>query len=363
MQRWSAISSGEAGSLLLTGGAGFFGEHLARRLVGDGWRVRVLDHADEPAWSTPLGVSYGRGDVNDAAEVAAAVDGVDAVVHAAFARPGQAKETLRSVNVGGTRKVLSAARAAGCRRVVLVSSTIVDRPLRPHPVLREAAGSRLYDYRQSRREAEEEALAAAGPEMSVALARPKTFLGPGGVTAFAGVFELVRQGRTVPLPGRGDNRYQLLDVRDLAAGLALLAASPASGTFSFGASTFGTVAEDLARLVAHAGTGARLRPLPASFARAGLNLLELVGVSPLSEWHHHCARGRDGVVDISPAVEALGWTPLRSNVDALVAAYDWYVAAADGGGSPRPIPTGHRRLVRAGSALLSSRRPGRRRTW
>src|SRR5437763_16392971 len=98
----------------VTGGAGFLGLHLARRLLGDGHDVRTLDVGplDDP--ELERSVDELRGDVRDGGRVGELVDGADVVVHAAAALPIQAsRAAIRSVNVGGTENALLAARDAG----------------------------------------------------------------------------------------------------------------------------------------------------------------------------------------------------------------------------------------------------------
>ena len=163
------------------------------------------------------------------------------------------------------------------------------------------------------------------------------------------IFDLVRRGRPVPLLGTGQNRYQLLDVRDLADGICLLGTSGAEGIFFFGAREFGTVRDDLHALLDHARTGAHLRYIPSRWARAALRVMELAGMAPLSEWHYLSARGEDSIVDTSRAEQELGWRPGRSNGQALREAYDWYVATVRSRGqaaATHPVPLAHRALQR-----------------
>lgn len=128
-------------SVLVTGGAGFIGSHLAAALVENGERVRVLDsvamgnRANESANSSEIEVV--EADVRDAAAVRKAVEGVDVVFHlaadASVPRSISDPGTCYDVNVTGTLNVLSAARAAGCRRLVFASSSAVygDDPALP----------------------------------------------------------------------------------------------------------------------------------------------------------------------------------------------------------------------------------------
>jgi dTDP-L-rhamnose 4-epimerase len=124
--------------LLITGGAGFIGSHLARRALADGWRVRIVDalvpqvHGDSaqlPDWMSSECEFLG-GDVRDADLMQRAVDGVDAVAHlAADTGTGQSMYAVQKyvdVNVGGTAVLLEALqRATACRRLVVASSRAV----------------------------------------------------------------------------------------------------------------------------------------------------------------------------------------------------------------------------------------------
>jgi nucleoside-diphosphate-sugar epimerase len=333
--------------VLITGGTGFLGTQLVSRFQADGARVRILDLHEWADPECPAPDEQVVADVRDPAAAGEASRDVEVVVHAAFASPRQSRTILRSVNVDGTRSILEAACARGVRRVVLISSTIVDWPARTHPLFADAPLSRLDAYRASRVEAEQIALDYGRRGLSVALVRPKTFIGPGRTSAFALLFELIRRGQPVPVLGDGRHRYQLLDIRDLAGGVHKLAGAGGSGVFCLGATRFTTVREELEALIASAGTAARLRFIPRPLARGLLRAMELAAITPLSEWHYRSAHGEDSVVDVSRAETELGWRPAHSNLEALVDAYRWYVQEAERAGAApptHPIPLTHRGL-------------------
>jgi nucleoside-diphosphate-sugar epimerase len=333
--------------VLITGGAGFLGTHLARTFRREGAQVRLLDLEADRGGGLDPAVEHVAGDVRDPRAVADALDGIDVVVHAAFASPRHPALAMRGVNVEGTRNVCEQAMAQGVRRVILISSTIVTKPARAHPILREAPLSRLDTYRASRAEAERVADEYRVRGLQVAVVRPKTFVGPERVGAFAIIFEWIRLGRPVLVLGSGRNRYQLLDTRDMAEGIRLLAGADAQGLFLFGARDFRTVREDLQALLDHAGTDARLRFVPGRLAGCALRGMELAAIVPLSEWHYMSAAGKDSMADISRATLELGWRPERSNAQALIEAYDWYVASMHATGTARtthPVPLVHRAL-------------------
>jgi nucleoside-diphosphate-sugar epimerase len=309
----------------ISGGAGFLGLHLARRLLADGHQVRTLDVAPLNDPGLEASVEELQGDVRDRDRVDRLVADADIVVHAAAALPIQAsRDSIRSVNVTGTEHVLQAARAAGAKRVVFISSTAVYGVPEKHPIEEDDPLVGVGSYGESKIDAE--ALCrVAGVETTII--RPKTFIGPERLGVFEILFDWIREGRRIYILGKGHNRYQLLAVEDLVDAVVRAADAPeaAGETFNVGATEFGTVRSDLQALIDHAGSTSRLRPVPVKPAEVALRGLELLRVSPLAEWHYKTAH-RDSFVDVSKAQRLLGWEPRLSNRDALVATYDWYLA-------------------------------------
>jgi nucleoside-diphosphate-sugar epimerase len=305
----------------ITGGAGFLGLQLARRLLADGHEVRSLDTAPLDDAELERSVEELRGDVRDADAVRRACAGADVVVHAAAALPIQAsRASIRAVNVDGTANVLEA--AAG--RVVFISSTAVYGVPEKHPIEEDDPLVGVGWYGESKIDAERLCRVAATETVIV---RPKTFVGPERLGVFEILFDWIREGRRIYTLGKGLNRYQLLAVEDLVDAIVRAATVPdaANDVFNVGAKEFGTVRSDLQALIDHAGSDSRLTPLPVKPAELVLRALELARVSPLAEWHYKTAH-RDSFVDVAKAERILGWAPRLSNEQALIETYDWYLA-------------------------------------
>lgn len=335
--------------VLITGGAGFLGSHLCRLLGERGKAVRIFDRVDPPAWCFAPHVEYVRGDLTQSGSLRKALEGAHTVIHAAFASGRADAATIRRVNIEGTAELCRQAAESGVSRLVLISSTIAARAAQPHPFLRNSGLGTLDAYRESRAEAERIVLGSHGAALATAVARPKTFIGPGRLSAFTIVMDWIRTGRPVLLMGSGRSRYQLLDIADMAEGIGLLADSRAGGIFCFGAEEFGTLREDLEALIDHAATGSRIRTMPGGLARGALRLMDLAGFVPASELHHMSAADRDSMVDTSRARVELGWRPAFSNRAALQRAYDWYIqtlATQSSAPSIHPVPASHRMLRR-----------------
>ena len=315
----------------ISGGAGFLGLHLARKLVAEGHEVRTLDLAPLDDAELEHSVEELRGDVRDPGAAARLVDGADVLVHAAAALPIQAsRESIRSVNVEGAAVTLAAALEARVGRTVLISSTAVYGIPKHHPLREDAPLVGVGHYGESKIEAERVARRAGRRGLEVVILRPKTFIGPERLGVFEILFDWIREGRRIPILGDGSNRYQLLAVEDLVEATVSAASAEVAGeTFNIGATDFGSVRSDLEGLIAHAGSRSRLRPVPAKPAELALRTLELARLSPLAEWHYRTAH-RDSYVDVSKAQKLLGYAPRLSNEQALCETYDWYLANREG---------------------------------
>jgi nucleoside-diphosphate-sugar epimerase len=309
----------------ISGGAGFLGLHLSRRLLADGHDVRTLDVVPLDDAELERSVDELRGDIRDRDSVGKLVAGADVVVHAAAALPIQASHgSIRSVNVGGTENVLRAADDSGVRRVVFISSTAVYGVPEKHPIEEDDPLVGVGSYGESKIDAEGLCRVAA---VETTIVRPKTFIGPERLGVFEILFDWIREGRRIYTLGKGHNRYQLLAVEDLVDAIVRTGVEPkaARETFNIGATEFGTVRSDLQALIDHAGSSSRLQPVPVKPAEIALRGLELLRVSPLAEWHYKTAH-KDSFVDVSKAERLLGWRPRLSNREALIETYDWYLA-------------------------------------
>ena len=115
--------------VLVTGGAGFIGSALVKRLVAEGHEVAVLDDGSRGNWNRLAGVNCHQlaGDVRDPVAVTAAMHGCDTVVHMAYPQGTQTfyanPRLVLDVATRGMRAVLGACEATGCRDLMLISSS------------------------------------------------------------------------------------------------------------------------------------------------------------------------------------------------------------------------------------------------
>jgi UDP-glucose 4-epimerase len=125
--------------VLVTGGAGFIGSNIVRRLLEFGREPVVLDDISSGYRDNLVpGVAFFEADVRDREAVTGAMDGCDVVLHLAAsvgnARSIAAPQTDSAINVMGTLNVLEAARAHGIERVVFSSSAGIFGELKTLPI-------------------------------------------------------------------------------------------------------------------------------------------------------------------------------------------------------------------------------------
>ena len=193
-------------TVLVTGTSGLLGAGVADALLARGTAVRTFQRGASASRSVSGAGEDLRGSVTDPAAVERAVDGVDAVIHlAAKVSLAGDERDFETVNVGGTRLLLDAARRAGVSRFVFVSSPSVahagisivgDDALPADPV--RARGP----YARTKAAAELAALAADAPGFATVAVRPHLVWGPNDTQLIARIVERARDGR-LPLLGAG----------------------------------------------------------------------------------------------------------------------------------------------------------------
>jgi uncharacterized protein YbjT (DUF2867 family) len=255
--------------ILVTGGTGFVGSRVLRRLTETEPRgsVRTLVRNRATA-RVPDGVSMVEGDITKAESLPAAVAGVDVIIHAA-AITGDRKEPYRGaydrINRVGTLNLVSAAKSAGVKRLVVVSGL----GCRPAP-----AGT----YMATRWGMEE---AVRGSGIPFVILQPSVLFGAGApfVTALAG---LARVLPVLPLVGGGRTRFQPLLIEDL---VTCLVASTSSETLAgralpLGGSEWATFKEVLQTICRAMSVRRLLVPLPMPIARIQAALMTAVLPNP-----------------------------------------------------------------------------------
>jgi len=321
-------------TVLLTGATGFLGSHVAEALLAEGYRVRcMVRKTSNLRWIESLPVDRVTADVRHPAQLAAALDGVDIVLHAAGLTRARSDAEYYAVNAEGTQALAIGALAAGVRRFVFVSSLAARGPDRRVGAAGSAsAGDRPTSvYGESKLAGERrlfQAIAESGGAMEAVILRPGGIYGPRDEDSL-NLFKVAKTGVLPVPPGKG--RLQPVYVKDVADSVVHAAGRPEVGLKPIPIVgpeivTWATMGEALGAAI---GKPVRLVRVPwpvwwvsGAVAEAAARL---IGMPPQYDRRTADDLSRlDWTADPLEAEAALGWRPATRLTEAMAMTSRWY---------------------------------------
>jgi nucleoside-diphosphate-sugar epimerase len=307
----------------VTGGSGFIGGALVRRLVADGWDVHALVRSEASAQKvTALGAHAIAGDLADVPSMAVGAQYCEVAFHcAAHLGDWGTSDEFERGNVQGTRNALAAARQAGLRRFVHVGTEAALLAGQPLVEVDERAPLRFDSralYSATKARAEEAVIEANHNGLETVVVRPRFVWGRGDTTLLPLLTDAVRSGRFAWIGG-GRHRSSTTHIDNTVHGLLLAAERGAPAGVYFVTDGEPVIFRDfITRLLATQGVDAPTRSVPVQVARAvaatseaAWRLLPLPGRPPLTRltvW----VSGLETTIDITRAREQLGYAPVTS---------------------------------------------------
>jgi nucleoside-diphosphate-sugar epimerase len=314
----------------VTGGSGFVGTALIRRLAADGWTVRALARSPEAETKVrKAGAEAVRGDLLDAGALERGARGADVAFHSA-ARLGDFGpwKEFRSVNVDGTRAVVAACRAAGVKRLVHVGTEAALMHGQPLVAVDEhyplALRSRA-PYSATKAAAEAAIIEANGNGLETVVVRPRFVWGAGDTTLLPILVRMARSGRLRWIGG-GRQLTSTTHVDNTVEGLVLAAERGLPGNAYFVTDGSPVVfREFVSALLATQGVQAPEGEVPLAVARTAARVSEtawrvlpLPGQPPVASFSVW-ASGLEATIDDTKAREQLGYRPIVTRDHGLTA--------------------------------------------
>ena len=315
-------------SAFVTGGSGFIGGRLIRRLTDDGVRVRALARSDRSAAAVQeLGAEAIRGDLGDADAMMRGAAGCEAAFHlAAHVEQWGPWEEFERINVDGTRNALEACAKAGVRRfihcgteaalmagepLVHVDETAPLRPDSPAP------------YPATKAKAEQAVRGASREGFETVVVRPRFVWGAGDTTLLPAMVAMVKAGRFAWVGG-GRNVTDIAQVDNVVEGLILAAERGRAGEAYFVTDGEPVVfREFISALLETQGVEPPTRELPAWLAaaisrggEAAWRVLPLRGEPPMTRFTYWVLT-QECTIDIAKARAELGYEPVVSRAQGL----------------------------------------------
>jgi UDP-glucose 4-epimerase len=301
------LEEGRGMLLALTGATGFIGQHLLRELPKRGHRLRVLLRrpSSVPTWAASAVI----GDLAQPRNMSAALQEVDAVIHSAGIAPmsGVPEDDYRVVNAEATIGLARAARRAGAKRFVFLSSIRAQSGPTADTVLSEAIEPRPTDAYGKSKLAAERGLEEL--DIDWVSLRPVLVYGHGVKGNMAQLMRLARSPLPLPLGGLRARR-SLLALENLSAAIEVVLTAPIPLRRAFIAADPQplTVAEMIAAMRHGLGRGPNVFPFP---ARLLDSLFNAAGRGDIYQ------RLAGSLVADPSALMSIGWTPPLATADGL----------------------------------------------
>lgn len=282
--------------VLITGGAGVVGSKLCAEFLSMGLSVRVLTlEGQAGAGRLPAEVEVFYGDVRSPESLVEPFRGVRTVCHLAAIILSKRRADFETVNVGGTKNVLSAAKNAGVKRFLFVSSISVTYP-------------DLTDYGKSKLCAEELVKNAGIPWIIV---RPTLVVERDGGAEYKLFLNYLKKAPLVLLPGGGKCLKRPVRTEDLVRGIALAATSPvAEGkTYALAGSKVLSLAEMAQVSMERSGIRKGVHPVPLWLCSAFALAKQLLLPGRVSARQALAGFRYDAAPEIADAERDLGFRP------------------------------------------------------
>lgn len=204
--------------ILVTGGTGFTGKALVRRLLDEGHTVVALDNKEgiKTQELRDWGAEVVIGTVTDKPLIEKTMQGVEFVYHlaAAFREMDVPNTYYDDVNIGGTQICLEAAKQAGVKKFVYCSTCGVHGNVENPPANEDAPINAADYYQQTKYEAEPIVLEYAKQGMNTTIIRPAAIYGPGDKERFGMIYRQAKKG-FFPIFGSGKTLYHPLYIDNL----------------------------------------------------------------------------------------------------------------------------------------------------
>ncbi|MGC8833753.1 MAG: NAD-dependent epimerase/dehydratase family protein [Armatimonadota bacterium] len=319
--------------ILITGGTGFTGSHLVRRLIAEGHQVTAVDNQKGLFWDElqSLGAELRIGSVTDRSLMHEVTRGCDVVFHlaAAFRKVNLPKSEYWNINVNGTRYLLEGAFRNNVTKFVYCSTCGVHGNVENPPAAEDAPIKPEDYYQYTKWEGERVAHEFIQQGMDVTIIRPAAIYGPGDPERFALLFKKVASGKFYMF-GKGETTYHPLYIDNLIDAFLLAAWAPQSKgqTYLIADERYYSL-NDLVQAIGDAlGVSVKIVHLPFAPLWMAAVLCEVVckplGVSPpifrrRVDWFR-----QNRAFDISKAKRELGYKPKVDLPTGLERTANWY---------------------------------------
>jgi nucleoside-diphosphate-sugar epimerase len=311
-------------TVLITGGAGFFGSILAKMLLQRGCRCISLDvHPHDYSSENLVAL---KADIRDRIAVLPIFQKYqpESVLHCAavMAHGREGRAFLWSSNVEGTRNIAEVAKQTGVRQLLFLSTNCLWTKDLGHPIREDEPPAPVEIYGKSKLEGERILEQYAGT-FRLSILRCPAIIDEGRLGLLSILFEFIDEGRKIWVVGHGRNRYQWIHGGDAAEACMRLLDDGHQGLFHAGSDNPQPLGEIYQHVIDHACSSSRIISVPKTIAIPAMRTAYKLGLSPLPSYFYKMI-AEDFQFDTTKLKTTTGWQPSTSNEQMLLRAYNYY---------------------------------------
>ncbi|OED43401.1 NAD-dependent dehydratase [Chromatiales bacterium (ex Bugula neritina AB1)] len=325
---------------IITGGDGFLGTELAKKLVARGEKVLAIDikKTESPHYDD---IDFMMVDITDKAALETVpVDADDIVYHFAarllvpIIKRADRQEYFWSVLYQGTENLLDyLEQKTGCRKVIYYTTDMVYGHTVENPRPESHPRVPLGPYGNAKYQSELLCEKYRERGFNITLFRPRLIIGPGRLGILESLFKLIDKNLPVPTIGGGRNFYQFISVSDCA-DICLAAVEKGVPNEAYNVGSLGAprVRALLNTLIKSVGSKSIVVPTPAFAVKFVLAILDKLNI-PLLDPEQYLIADETCILSMEKAKNELDWEPKDSDSDMLLAAYVSWKESLKGDGS------------------------------
>tara|TARA_Y100001936_G_C16031037_1_gene645555 strand:+ start:340 stop:1380 length:1041 start_codon:yes stop_codon:yes gene_type:complete len=307
---------------LVTGGSGYFGEILVKKLLSLNNKVRVIDINNLSFTHDNLEFIYCDISKIKKEDEKKIFSNIDIIHHNAAVLPIENdKKRFWDVNSIGTNNVINLAISYNIKKFIYVSSASIFAKSKIIEIDEKTTPNPIENYGASKLDGEN-LLVNYKNKIDIVIIRPRTVVGNGRYGLFQIIFEWTFKGYKIPLLNKGKNIFQFIHCDDLVEFCLLAETLKGYEIFNIGTDKICSIKDIIEGLIKHANSKSKVIYFP-NIASSIIELTSKFKLSPINKWHIS-AMTKDQYFNTQKAKDLLGWVPKYGNIEMICESYDHY---------------------------------------
>ncbi|MDC3049994.1 NAD(P)-dependent oxidoreductase [Candidatus Pelagibacter sp.] len=308
---------------LITGGSGYIGSELVKKLIHENENVINIDVLK----SDNLKSKNFQFDILDENKLENVFKNnkIDIIIHNLAKVPlTKNKNVFKKVNINSTQNILKLFKKYKVKKLIFVSSSAVYGIPDNCPISENTTRNPVEPYGESKKISEDLCFDYIQNGGNITIIRPRTVIGLNRFGIFSFLFDWIKNDLPVPVMSGGKNYYQFLDVRDLSSAIYLASKSSYTGSLNVGASDVKRIIDIINFLKEEFNSKSKIKDLNNSLLLKAGFYMQRAGLIPLHDYHFK-VYGSDIYFDISNIKKKLNWEPQYSTFESFKNSYLFFL--------------------------------------